>query len=256
MARAAILAVLVTAAAPARADEPIPTKARALAETGRSAHDRGDYGRAIAAFKEAYVMAPSPALLFNLAQAYRLQGNCDDASLMYRRYLASGASDESSRAIAQSHLATVERCMHKRSLNIPMDESMSYLQVKNPPADLGIVDASPSDERPRSLTRDVGLGLTIGGGAALAVAAYYGWQAHAAASDVERGYAMGVKFKDLASRQAEGEHAASTARLFGIGGGAALATGITMFVIGRRTGVPIAITPTGHGAQVSLAWRL
>ena len=33
-------------------------------------------------------------LLFNLAQAYRLQGNCDDAALMYRRYLATNPGVE------------------------------------------------------------------------------------------------------------------------------------------------------------------
>ena len=255
--RAVIVTAVLATARLARAehvgdDEPIPSKARSLAETGRNAHEHGDYARAIAAFKEAYVIAPSPALLFNLAQAYRLQGNCDDASMMYRRYLASGPSDES-RAIAQTHLETVERCIHQRALNIPLDEA--YLATKHPPQDLGVVD-EPAAPRRAVIERDVGIGLVIGGSAAVAVAAYEGWQAHAAERDVERGYANGVKFKDLAARQAEGERAATAARWAGFGGGAALVTGITLYVIGKRTGVPLAITPTGNGARVSLSWRL
>src|SRR5689334_3902403 len=95
-------------------------------------HKRGEYDRAIVAFKEAYVIAPSPGLLFNIAQAYRLQGNCDDASLMYRRFLGTNP-DPAARAVAEQHLATVERCMQKRSLNIPMDESLAYLNVPTPP---------------------------------------------------------------------------------------------------------------------------
>src|SRR5688500_20306234 len=127
-----IVAAILVAAPAARADDGIPPKARDLAQKGRSAHDQGDYARAIAAFKEAYVIAPSPGLLFNLAQAYRLQGNCDDAVLMYRRYLSTGPSSEA-RTVAEAHLATVERCVQKRALNIPLDESMAYLKVPPPP---------------------------------------------------------------------------------------------------------------------------
>src|SRR5215470_17918444 len=113
----AVLAALALAApAEVRADNAwsgaVPAKARALAERGRALHDAGDYASAITAFTQAYVIAPSPALLFNLAQAYRLQGDCEDASLMYRRYLASSPSAEE-RALAESQLAAVERCMHK-----------------------------------------------------------------------------------------------------------------------------------------------
>src|SRR5262249_1560300 len=115
--RTLVVAVaLVAAAPPARAEEmlrpdQIPEKARVLAEGGRHYHDAGDYEQAIAAFKEAYVLAPSPGLLFNLAQAYRLAGQCDDAAWMYRRYLdASPAADR--RAIAENHLAIVEKCGH------------------------------------------------------------------------------------------------------------------------------------------------
>src|SRR5688572_11504167 len=107
-----IVAAMLVAAPAARADDefPIPVKARDLAAKGRTAHDQGDYTRAIAAFKEAYVMAPAPALLFNLAQAYRLQGNCDDAALMYRRYISSRPAPEG-RALAEEHLQTMERCL-------------------------------------------------------------------------------------------------------------------------------------------------
>src|SRR5690606_28579845 len=96
-------------------------------------HDRGDYARAIAAFKEAYVLAPSPGLLFNLAQAYRLRGNCDDAALMYRRYIAAAPRSADERALAEAHLATVVRCVQKRNLNLPPDEAMARIPVPPPP---------------------------------------------------------------------------------------------------------------------------
>src|SRR5690349_15298118 len=80
----------------------IPDKARHLAERGRALHDAGNYTDAIAAFREAYVLAPSPGLLFNIAQSYRLAGRCDDAAWMYRRYLDSQPSGDR-RAVAESH---------------------------------------------------------------------------------------------------------------------------------------------------------
>ena len=101
-ARFFIAAALAVAAGSARASaddrvppERIPQKARELAEQGRAYHDAGEYMKAIAAFKEAYVLAPSPGLLFNIAQAYRLAGDCDDAAWMYRRFLDTNACEAS-----------------------------------------------------------------------------------------------------------------------------------------------------------------
>jgi tetratricopeptide (TPR) repeat protein len=234
--------------------EVIPPKARALAIQGRAYHDAGDYGNAIIAFKEAYVMAPSPGLLFNLAQAYRLAGNCDDAALMYRRYIATGPSLEG-RTIAEGHLATVERCTHKASLGIPQDPG-THVTIKTDRASGSLFATSPRAGRAR-LEKTVGLGLVIGGGVALAVATYYGFEAHSSAQDVEKGYAMGAKWKDLADIDARGERAATFAKVFGIGGGVAVAGGVALYLIGRSTEqmAPIAIAPTKQGATVSASWR-
>src|SRR5512143_3140072 len=89
--------------------EQIPDRARALANKGRVYHDAGDYNAAIAAFKEAYVLAPSPGLLFHIAQAYRLAGSCDDAAWMYRRFLDTNPSGPN-RDLAEQHLSAVEKC--------------------------------------------------------------------------------------------------------------------------------------------------
>src|SRR5262245_45728658 len=108
------LAVMIALAGPAAADTSfgssrVPNKARVLADKGRAAHQAGDYDEAIAAFKEAYVLAPSSGLLFNIAQSYRLAGNCDEASWMYRRFLDTSPTGMR-RRLAEQHLATVEKC--------------------------------------------------------------------------------------------------------------------------------------------------
>jgi tetratricopeptide (TPR) repeat protein len=255
------LATLVAAAllATTASASPIPPKARKLAEHGREMHKRGEYEKAIVAFKEAYVIAPSPGLLFNLAQAYRLQGNCEDASIMYTRYLETNP-DPNARAVAEEHLATVERCMQKRSLNIPMDESMAYLKVPPPPGPEKVIVQDKRDiERPVRIKKDIGMGLAITGGVALLTAAYFGYRSYEASQEVEDAYAHGAKWKEVEPIQARGEKAATAAKLFGIGGGLAVAGGVTLFVLGRRDerANQIAITPTakGSGANVSFQWQ-
>lgn len=254
----AVVAALSTAPAAARADEPvppdeIPAKARSLAEHGRAFHDAGDYGNAIIAFKEAYVMAPSPGLLFNLAQAYRLQGNCDDAAMMYRRYLATGPSTDG-RTLAEGHLGSVERCAHDPAQRAGAPGA--GLAIHTDRRSGSLFATSPAVARGR-LQKNVGLVLGVGGGLALSIALYHGLRARDAAATVERGYANGARWKDLADIDARGERSATYAAIFGIGGGIAVLGGVSLYLLGRHTEriAPITVSSTPHGAQVSVAWR-
>jgi tetratricopeptide (TPR) repeat protein len=251
---------LVAAPSTARADAgwsgTVPAKARALAERGRALHDAGDYANAIAAFTQAYVMAPSPALLFNLAQAYRLQGDCDDASLMYQRYLATNPGPEG-RALAEGHLANVERCLHKLALHIPVENAPGHFAVPSPPpiAAASITASAPAVSRKAQVEKDIGLGLTLGGSVALATAVYFTVQANDAENEVAAAYANGAKGKDVAPIDQRGKTAATNAKIFGIGGALGVAGGIVTYMIGRHTELsPVTVAPTGHGVEVSMLW--
>jgi tetratricopeptide (TPR) repeat protein len=254
-----VVAVALAAAvsgAPAAA-EPGPAKARKLAERGRELHERGDYGRAIVAFKEAYVLAPSPGLLFNLAQAYRLQGNCDDAVLMYRRFIASVPPWRDERMLAEGHLATVVRCVQKRSLNLPPDPAMAHLPVPSlPGADPLFEDEPPPGRSRGALMKRVGLGATIGSAVALGAAAYFGVRAIRASSDVERRYAEGASWPEIEPTHARGERAERNALWLGIGGGLGAAAGVSLYALGRRADrtPPVTVAPSQGGAQIGLAW--
>jgi hypothetical protein len=257
-ATSALVVVMATMVAPSvvRAEDSetnrVPPKARTLADRGRAFHDAGDYANAIAAFTQAYVMAPSPALLFNLAQAYRLQGNCDDAALMYRLYLAAGPTPDG-RALAETHLAFVERCVQKLSLRIPVEVSPGR-PAKPAPADpLAVTARAPS--RRAEITKDIGIGFVLGGSAALAAAGYYTLRAHNAANEVADLYAMGARWKDIAPIDERGKRAASRARLIGAGGALGVAGGVVTYLIGRRAErPPVTVTPTGRGIEVSMLW--
>jgi hypothetical protein len=253
-----VLLALATSAAAADGTDPVPPKARKLAERGRELHERGDYARAIAAFKEAYVLAPSPGLLFNLAQAYRLQGNCDDAALMYRRYIDAAPPWMDERALAEMHLATVVRCVQKRNLNLPPDESMANIPVPPPPGPDPLFDdrAPPAGRSRGKSLRQTGLGVTAGGALALGAAAYFGVRANQATADVERLYAAGATWNEIEPIHQRGERAETAARWLGIGGGVGAAAGVTMYLLGRRADrtPPLTIAPANGGARIGLSW--
>jgi tetratricopeptide (TPR) repeat protein len=252
-----IAAVMMLAPIAARAEGAwqgdVPAKARSLAERGRLLHDAGDYANAIVAFTQAYVIAPSPALLFNLAQAYRLLGDCDDAALMYRRYLATKPSPEG-RALAELHLANVERCIRKLSLHIPVETSNGVMVASKPdPLATAAVVSAPSHKA--QIEKDIGVGLVLGGSVALVAAGYYAVQAHSAANQVDALYAKGANWEDIAPIDSRGRSAATNARLFGGGAALGIGVGVALYLLGRHSEhIPVTVVPTSHGADVSMLW--
>jgi hypothetical protein len=61
------------------------------------------------AFRHAYKLVPAPGILFNLAQAYRLKGDCKSARRSYKKFLKV-STDAGQIALAKEHLATLSRC--------------------------------------------------------------------------------------------------------------------------------------------------
>jgi tetratricopeptide (TPR) repeat protein len=116
--RASLLLALLGASLPSTmaVAQPAPdaeaiAKARALNQKAENLFAIAEYDRAIAAFKEAYELAPTPGLLFNIAQAYRLKGpdSCKDAVRFYRNYLIA-MPEGPNREQVDTHLAALEPC--------------------------------------------------------------------------------------------------------------------------------------------------
>jgi len=243
--RAAVSLALALMTAPAIADSAheVPARARALAERGRLSHDRGDYPSAISAFTEAYALAPSPALLFNLAQAYRLAGRCDEAVVMYNRYLASDP-DPDARSLAETHLHSVQLCSAR---------SRAVASV----ADAGPIDETPAPERHAAIERAVGGALVVGGGVAVLGAVYYAYRAHEDADTVSAAYAHGGSWQSIKDIDERGRDSATVAEVLGGAGVAAVTAGVVLYLMGDRHPAiaPLAVVPQPGGAEVHAAWR-
>src|SRR4051794_34647805 len=73
-------------ASPAPDDRASAAEAAALYDEGKRHFDIGEYAPAIASWKQSYLRSSAPLLLFNIAQAYRLSGNCAQANRFYLNY--------------------------------------------------------------------------------------------------------------------------------------------------------------------------
>jgi tetratricopeptide (TPR) repeat protein len=233
----------------------IPEKARFLADRGRQLQRDGKFADALEAYKAAYVLAPSPGLLFNLAQAYRLNGDCDDAAWMYRRFLDTDPRDDL-RSLVNDHLAKLQACMHVgfRTQQIEVPPSGTDRAMPSQPARVDAV-AEPSNDGQRE--EEIGTYAMIGGGAALAVAVGFAIEAHSASNDVADAYHGGIRAPDVRSIDDRGQRDATIATVAGITGGAALITGVVLYGLGRRDerAQHVAVVPHPGGGEVRLAWR-
>lgn len=122
-----------------------------------NAYDLGKYPQAIAAFEAAYEAKPDPALLYNIAQAHRLNGDLRKAVTFYRTYLRK-VPKAPNRAEVEQRIDALERQERERELSPearPSDVSGPRLNARPSDADRAAplsLDANVADApEPKSL---------------------------------------------------------------------------------------------------------
>src|SRR5262245_32790342 len=116
----AVLAVLIllvpgrAAAQPARRAAPSPeVEARSEYRRGLVKYELGEYEGAITSCKRAYDLTRSPALLFNIAQAYRLKNDPEQALHFYQTFLRL-KPDAKNRAEVEGRINELEKLLAER----------------------------------------------------------------------------------------------------------------------------------------------
>jgi tetratricopeptide (TPR) repeat protein len=112
-----VAAPLGSAAWAAQGPAPATPSARELTERGLAHYNVGEYDQAIEAFKQAYLMSNEPGLLFNIAQSYRLKGDCNQALQAYKSYLR--ADPAANRAKIEARIAEMEKCVQEKGAARP-----------------------------------------------------------------------------------------------------------------------------------------
>jgi hypothetical protein len=246
----AIAALGSTAAAAPSAED--------LYAEGQAAYDRADYPTAIARWRESYEISGASGLLFNLAQALRLSGDCPGALSTYRKFLATDADPTSEQHRLAEDLA--------RELDVACDDlpSIRPSPVKPPAArpplelETGLNVAVPLSDRNDRTTRPSALRIaglaTAGTGAALLVAGLVvGHHADALGDEVTRACASGCDWAVQESKDAAGRHDAAVGRALDVVGAAAIAGGAVMYYLGSRA-PSMRVTPAEHHDGAVVSW--
>ena len=107
---AVVTAVWLAPLAPAAAapDEATIKVAREHYEKGNAAYNLGRFDEAVGHFTKAYEVWPNPDFLYNIAQSYRLAGNCKQALFVYKRYLSLKSKDKES-PLTKKEKSEIER---------------------------------------------------------------------------------------------------------------------------------------------------
>jgi tetratricopeptide (TPR) repeat protein len=266
---------IVAIAPPAVADdEPaadVETRARELAASGQRHFDLGEYDEAIADYRAAYKLTPKPGLLYNLAQAFRLDGDCLTATRMYRNYLRL-APESRHRPIVEQHLDALATCAAEReaagaSAAATEGSDPEDVPPPPPPKEEEIVATPPPDPEPppapppRGSGRKrkvIGLAVAATGAVAAAAGGYFAFDAMRAGDEVSRGYAEGAAWSELDAIDARGRRSEVIGISLIAAGGVAVVCGATLYVLGRhadRRTASAAVVPSTRGATIEVTWR-
>jgi len=194
---AATLTLLVLAARPGgvRAqsqDEPARiAEARQHFGKAREHYNLGEYDQAIVELKEAYRLWKQPLLLFNIAQAYRLQGDCAQAMTFYRSYLREQPQPPNLGEVeaAMTLCASAEKAPPQ-----PREDQTTHAPPPQPAPVPVETDPDEDDDEPVDITRPSfvrrHLGSLVAGGAAVVLAG----------TGTALGLASWSEYQDLAER--------------------------------------------------------
>jgi hypothetical protein len=197
-------------------------ESRALYEEGQRHYHVGEYLEAAEAFKAAYKLSGAPGLLFNLAQAQRLGGDCDGARHSYQSYLDLDPSGEKV-PMARSYLEELTGCT-----TAAPPAKVASVAAATVPADTG------STEQTVTRTRALWPLVLFGAGALMiAGGAYFGYAAQALSAEQTRQFALpAVWSADAAQREAAGRTDSQAAiGLWVVGAVVALAGAALFFLL-------------------------
>ncbi|MEZ4401042.1 MAG: hypothetical protein R3B06_13540 [Kofleriaceae bacterium] len=214
--------------------------ASAIVDAGLAALDHGDYDMAVGLFELAAALSPHPVLDYDQGQAHRLAGRATSAIAAYQRALATGLSGPEADQ-ARGYI----------------DALTASLPVTSAPAVVPPPPPSPVRVAPiRRAGRGRGLriaGITAGavGVAAAGVGVYFFLDSRAIARELST---PGTPY--LPARDAAGRRAGRYALIGSAVGGALLAGGLGLYVLGHRArsrGERVVLVPQLDGHSVGLA---
>jgi tetratricopeptide (TPR) repeat protein len=257
---------------PAATEDQKKAEARALYEKGLSHYNLGEFDQAIAAFRASYALTSAPGLLFNIAQSFRLKKDYEQATYFYQTYLRL-KPDAPNRADVEARLQEMQEAIEEQkkiSANKPIGTvtpdggTVTTTTTTTVTAPTGTTTSggdvkATTDGGIKSQSLITAGYATAGAGAALVITGLvFGKLAKSAEDKLDQlGDDMGTWTQAQQDTYDAGKRNNTIAIISFIAGGAALATGGTLFVLGtmKKSSTSVAINPTAGGTTFAVGWK-
>ena len=242
------VALLVISGAPAANADDAQTQANDLFSRGQVRYEAADYRQAISLFDEAYQLVRDPVYLFNIAQAYRKVFDCVPAVKYFERYLAEATdADGSQRTKVKDLITELGPCVADRAKPAPV--AVPSPQAPSTPAGPTLVIEDSGREM-----RLGGLALVNANAIGLALGTVFSAKGSSIESDLAA-CASGCQWTpEREALDNDGKRANTIAAISWLAGGAAVAGGAVLYILGRskRTErLQVAPAVTSSGAAVT-----
>ncbi len=237
----------------ARADGDADAQAKAdvFFQKGQQDYQQNKFQAAIELFKDAYELVHDPVYLFNIAQSYRKAADCINATDYYNQYLAASPGAANTDTVKQwlRELAPCVEQQKKRELEAAKRAEQLAKQEKTS-------TSTPVESGP-TVEHDEGRSLRLAGlaaGGVGIVGVTIGIAETVRGGSLQTGLTAACKtsctYDQIKSIDDQGHRANTIAAIGYIGGGVALAGGITLYLLGMAKVEHVAVTPSPGGATV------
>ena len=238
------IALVLFAARPALADE----KAKQLYDEGLRHYNLAEYTDAITSWKEAYRLSKKPLLLFNIAQAYRLSGDCTQALTFYDSYQREEPTPKNQEELDQYVTECKAKASEAKVTPKPPDKPIEPPPPPPPPTNPPPPSPPPAPAPAPAAGGHATVGWAVGGaGIVLGLASIYFARDSSKQSNFNSGY-TGPWDGPHQDAETKGQRDVKLAYVFGGLGVASLAVGVYFIVTAKSEEPHVAIAPTRGGA--------
>ncbi len=169
----AFLALLTACPLPARADAQ-RSEAERLFEQAQEHLAQGEHDRAVELFERSFLLSQEPLLIYDIAQAYRLKGDCVSALGQYRRYLRLTEKSSAESAVEQTRQLAIDRAIElDRKCGQSAESHLEQSLAVQPAAKAISLPEAGSARNRGSRIFAVPLVLAIVGGGSVTTGIYY-----------------------------------------------------------------------------------
>lgn len=238
----AFMVVLAPALALAQPSPKDKQQASDLVKKAIAKSQAGEHEIAAQLYLDAYKIIPQPLLLSNIGSEYQQMDKPVEALKYFCKYIEADPTGANvSYALAQARTLYVdlggEASVEDSALCKPIVKPQP---VNEPPAPQPVLQPEPQPvpEQPdkpassSSALRYVGLGVAIVGAGAFGLGTYYGFEAKKISDEITNHKVSDPWPADIKDREAEGKSDEKKQIGFMIGGGVAVAAGVTMIILG------------------------